>query len=106
MKLFNINTLLRAVLMGSLLLPLSSQVLAGGGHGHEEHHEEEAEEKGPNGGKLLSEGNFALEMTIFETGIPPEMRLFAYENGQAIPPEKFNVSVTLDRLGGAQDNLN
>lgn len=107
MKTFKINTLLRAVLIGSLLFPASSFVMAGGGHGHDDHHEEKEEEpKGPNGGKLLSEGNFALEMTIFESGIPPEMRLFAYENGEAIPPEKFNVSVTLDRLGGTQDNLN
>ena len=104
MKTLKINTLLRALLIGSLLYPVSSVVMAGGNHGHEDHHAEE-EPKGPNGGKLLSEGNFALEMTIFESGIPPEMRLFAYENGKAIPPEKFNASATLDRLGGAQDNV-
>lgn len=112
MNIFKLNTLktsnlLRAVLIGSLLFPISSVVFAGGGHGHghghDDHHEEEA--KGPNGGKLLHDGNFTLELTIFESGIPPEMRLFAYENGKAVPPEKFNVSVTLDRLGGAQDNL-
>lgn len=108
LKTLKTNNLLRAVLIGSLLFPISSVVFAGGdhghGHGHDDHHEEE-EAKGPNGGKLLHDGNFTLELTIFESGIPPEMRLFAYENGQAIAPEKFDVSVTLDRLGGAQDNL-
>ena len=108
LKTLKTNNLLRAVLIGSLLFPISSVVFAGGdhghGHGHDDHHEEE-EAKGPNGGKLLHDGNFTLELTIFESGIPPEMRLFAYENGQAIAPENFDVSVTLDRLGGAQDNL-
>jgi cobalt-zinc-cadmium efflux system membrane fusion protein len=105
MKTFTFNTLLRAVFMGSLLFPVSSFVMAGGDHGHHDHHEEQEEAKGPNGGKLLTEGNFALEMTIFENGIPAEMRLFAYENGEAIAPEQLNVSVTLDRLDGTRNTL-
>jgi hypothetical protein len=44
-----------------------------GDHGeHGEHGDEEAEPaKGPRGGRLLEDGKFALEVTIFETGVDP-----------------------------------
>jgi cobalt-zinc-cadmium efflux system membrane fusion protein len=29
-------------------------------------------ERGPNNGRILVDGDFALELTIFETGVPPE----------------------------------
>ncbi|WP_419810906.1 efflux RND transporter periplasmic adaptor subunit [Bacterioplanoides sp.] len=105
MTTFKFRQLLHAVLISAFLLPISSAVSAGGdhGHGHDDHHEEEA--KGPNGGKLLNDGDFALELTIFEVGIPAEMRIFAYDHGSAIAPQQFTVSVTLNRLGGAQDNI-
>lgn len=77
-------------------------------HGHEGHHHGDASEqadKGEHGGKLLSEGDFAIELTIFETGIPPEMRLYGYEKGRAIDLDQLKVTVTLDRLGGQQDVL-
>lgn len=71
------------------------------GHGHgngDEHHEEEPP-KGPNGGRLLVKDGFALEVTIFERGVPPEYRLFAYEDGKAIAPEAVKVSIKLTRFG-------
>ena len=37
-------------------------------------------ERGPHNGRLLRDGNFALEMTVFEDGVPPEYRLFAYRD--------------------------
>jgi len=107
MKILKTDTLLQAALIALLAFPISSVVMAGGGHGPEDQHQEKEEEpKGPNGGRLLSDGSFSLEITIFEAGIAPEMRLFAYDNGKAIAPEKFDASVTLDRLGGAQDTVN
>ena len=41
---------------------------------HDEHEEEEFE-RGPNGGRLLVDESFALEVTIFESGIPPSANL-------------------------------
>ncbi len=40
-------------------------VVAGGGHDHDEgeHHEENEPLKGPNGGRLLKEGDFAFNLT-------------------------------------------
>lgn len=71
-------------------------------HGHD-HGPEPQEQKGLRGGKLLSADSFSLELTIYETGIPPEMRVYAYENGQPIDLTKVDVYITLDRLGGKQD---
>lgn len=77
---------------------------AGGGHGHG-HGKEVEEVKGPHGGKLLTQDDLVLEVTIFESGIPPEMRLFFYQDEQPIDPNLVSVSVILDRLGGIQDNI-
>ena len=89
---------------------LSAYASGGHGHGHGDEHENEAaqEAKGPNGGRLLRDGDFAVEVTIFETGVPPEMRLYAYnhhEGEQPLAPDAWQASVTLDRLGGRQDRL-
>lgn len=63
------------------------------------------EVEGPHGGKLLTSDNFDIEITIYETGIPPEMRVYAYSDGQAIMPTDFQLTVSLERLGEVTDNL-
>lgn len=68
---------------------------------HDEHDEEF--ERGPNGGRLLEEGNFALEVTIFESGIPSEFRLYAYVDDVLVSPGAVDASVELSRLGGDRD---
>lgn len=42
-------------------------------HGHDDHgHGAEAvEAKGPHRGRLLSDGDFTIELAIFGTGVPP-----------------------------------
>ncbi|MBL8113485.1 MAG: efflux RND transporter periplasmic adaptor subunit [Acidobacteria bacterium] len=54
--------------------------------------------KGPHGGKLLKKNDFALEVKIFEEGVPPEYRLYAFEGGKAIPPSAYGATITLKRL--------
>jgi len=76
-----------------------------GDHGHGATTEVE-EQKGPNGGKLLQQGDIDLEVTIYESGIPPEMRIYVYQNDQLITPQNYQLQVVLDRLGGRQDQLN
>src|SRR5688572_19780468 len=71
-------------------------------HGHEA--AEEAE-RGPHNGRLLREGDFALELAIYETGIPPEYRVWIYEDGKPLPPNAATVEVDLARLGGKQDHF-
>lgn len=75
-----------------------------GGHG-EHAAEEEAFERGPNGGRLLESGSFSLELTIFETGIPPQYRVYAYDNGDAVPPESVDLTIDLHRLGDRVDHI-
>tara|TARA_R110002111_G_scaffold106021_6_gene164157 strand:- start:20 stop:1198 length:1179 start_codon:yes stop_codon:yes gene_type:complete len=63
-------------------------------------------EKGPHRGRMLREDDFAIELAIFETGVPPEFRVWASQGGEALPPEKVKVSVTLGRLGDGDDQIN
>lgn len=77
---------------------------------HAEHgeHAEAAEPeapKGPHGGRLLQDGDFGLEITIFERGIPPEFRVYAYEGSEPIDPARVALTITLRRLGGRVDPI-
>ncbi len=66
-----------------------------------EHGEEGAEaEKGPNGGRLLKDGDFAVEITVFETGQEPQFRVYATRGGEPVDPGSVQLSMTLRRLGG------
>lgn len=56
--------------------------------------------RGPHGGRLLEDGDFGLEVTIYERGVPPRFRLYPYDDGTPIPPAEVSATVTLERLGG------
>ena len=72
-------------------------------------HEEEIE-KGIHGGRLLSSGDFTLELAIFETGVPPEFRAWGSFKDQLLAPTDFELTITLTRLssieGGKVDSIN
>jgi membrane fusion protein, heavy metal efflux system len=76
-------------------------------HDHAEHEEATDEEftRGPHRGRLLVDGDFAIEITIFETGVSPEFHVYAYEQGNAIEPASVALSIQLSRLGGDVDNF-
>lgn len=57
-------------------------------------------ERGPHRGRLLRDGDFALELTIFETNVPPQFRLYAYQGDKLLSPEQVTASVELSRLDG------
>lgn len=57
-------------------------------------------ERGPNNGRLLRDGDFALEVTIYETNAPPHYRLYAYRNSQPLDPAQVVPTVELKRLDG------
>lgn len=57
-------------------------------------------ERGPHRGRLLRDGDFALEVTIFEDSVPPEFHLYAYDDNKVLKPQEFQASVTLGRLDG------
>ena len=72
-------------------------------HDHHHHEEEHAEEKGSHGGRLLTDGDFTLELQIFETEVPPQFRIYAYKDGKQLKADQFSVTVELSRLGMAKE---
>ena len=79
---------------------------AAGGHGdHAEAGGAEEFERGPHRGRWLEDGAFALELTIFEDGVPPEFRAFVYQGGEPRDPAGVALEVTLSRLGGRSDRI-
>lgn len=57
-------------------------------------------ERGPHRGRMLREGDFALEITIFETNVPPQFRLYAYKDGKPVKANEVVPTITLKRLDG------
>lgn len=62
-------------------------------------------ERGPHNGRMLRDGDFALEVTIFETGVPPQFRLYAYDDGEPLAPGTVQASIELHRLDGQVDEF-
>ena len=64
-------------------------------------HEEGAEApEGPHGGRLLTDGELGIEITIYETGQEPQFRVYPYRDGKPLDPEKVQLQIVLKRLGG------
>lgn len=57
-------------------------------------------ERGPHRGRMLRNGDFALEVTIFEDGVEPEFHVYAYRKDKPIAPKDLQLSITLSRLDG------
>lgn len=62
-------------------------------------------ERGPHRGRMLRDGAFAVEMTIFEDGVDPEFHVYAYENDKPLPPNEVQLTVELLRLGNKVDKF-
>ena len=60
----------------------------------------DAFERGPHNGRLLRDGPFALEVTVYETGVPPEFRLYGYRDGKPLPPGTLQPAIEVRRLDG------
>tara|TARA_R110000824_G_scaffold399102_1_gene604027 strand:+ start:71469 stop:72707 length:1239 start_codon:yes stop_codon:yes gene_type:complete len=55
--------------------------------------------RGPNDGRLLEDNDFAIELAIFETGVPPEYHAWPYFQGERVGLNQVDLTVTLTRLG-------
>lgn len=62
-------------------------------------------ERGPHRGRMLRDGDFAIEVTIFEDGVEPEFHVYAYRNDKPVAPGEIQLSVDLTRLGGRVDRF-
>jgi membrane fusion protein, heavy metal efflux system len=88
-------------------LPLSACSSSGGEAEHAEGdaHGDKEPSKGPNGGRLLKDGEFAAEVTIFEDGQEPQFRVFVTKDGKPVDPKSVQLTMKLSRLGGQVDNF-
>jgi len=91
--------LLFQFLLGALLLtPITAAASAP--------EEQQAEpEKGPHRGRMLRENDFAVELAIVETGVPPEFRVWATNMDQPVSPTEVDIRVELTRLGNRVDEI-
>jgi membrane fusion protein, heavy metal efflux system len=60
-------------------------------------------ERGPHRGRMLRDGDFAVEMTIFEDGVEPEFHVYAYLKDKPLPPQSVQLTVELTRLGNVKN---
>jgi len=99
-----IQSLLRALSMGLLaFISLSYSFLS---LASEAATTEPEPEKGIHGGRLLADGTFLVELAIFETGVPPELRVWITNDGKPVNPEAVSLSVALTRLGDVVETIN
>lgn len=61
--------------------------------------------KGPHNGRLLIDGDLVLELAIFETGMPPEFRVWATDGGTPVDPRDIDLRARLTRLGDVIDEI-
>lgn len=62
-------------------------------------------ERGPHRGRMLRDGDFAVEVTIFEDGVDPEYRVYPYVNDKPVDPANVDLTIELSRLGGRKDRF-
>jgi membrane fusion protein, heavy metal efflux system len=89
----------------ALLLLVAALGCGGDEHAHGDHAEKTGFERGPHRGRWLADGDFAVELTIFEEGVPPEFRAFVYRAKEPVAPSEVELSVTLRRLDDRIDRI-
>lgn len=62
-------------------------------------------ERGPHNGRLLRDGDFALEITLYEDGPAPLFRLYPYLKDKPLDPRQVQASIVLRRLGPKVDRF-
>lgn len=56
-------------------------------------------ERGPHGGRMLRDGDFAVEVTIYEPDIPPQSRVYPFFKNKPIDPGQVKLTMELHRFG-------
>ena len=102
-----------AVLLGGLLIYFLTST-SDSGHddqdnhaGNSDHGEEEHADipKGSHGGKLFVKDGLSVELSIYESGVPPEFRMYVLHNNSTIDLRTLQASVTLFRLATEPEKI-
>jgi cobalt-zinc-cadmium efflux system membrane fusion protein len=93
------------IVLGFFILRLEPAAVSTGEQGPGEQEEEGLMAKGPHGGRLLTQDGFEIEVTIYERGVPPQFRVYAYERGKSLLPDQVQMTIELHRLGGRIDRI-
>jgi cobalt-zinc-cadmium efflux system membrane fusion protein len=96
--------LIIGMVLASLILILEAPTVTDEEHAESAEHSETFP-RGPHRGRLLSKDDFALEVTIYETGVPPQFRVYAYRNDKLLSPERVQLDITLHRFGGRIEQI-
>jgi len=54
---------------------------------------------------MLRDGDFAIEVTVFEDGVEPEFYVYAYRKDKPVAPGDIQLAIELLRLGGSVDRF-
>src|SRR5438552_3309140 len=88
------------------------QQIRGKGHGHSHlfgrhAHDHGEVEHGPHDGFLVNLGHGFVEISVFETGVPPHFRLFFYDQRKQARsvPARATVTIETVRLDGARQTF-
>jgi cobalt-zinc-cadmium efflux system membrane fusion protein len=79
----------------------------GHNHGQEVHGDghDHSGSQGPHGGKILRDGEFELEIVLFDKGVPPHFRVYPYHRHCAVAPKEVTLTVELERLGEKTEKI-
>jgi membrane fusion protein, heavy metal efflux system len=86
--------------LGIRILRQAPQVVASAEHGEAAAPEYE---RGPHGGRLLRDGDFAVEITIYEPEIPPQSRVYPFFKNKPLDPNEVKLTLELHRFGTRVD---
>lgn len=96
----------RILRLAAALALAAPMIACSGGAPNAEGEQAEADyERGPHNGRMLRDGDFAVEITIFETGVEPQFRVYAYQGDRPLAPNAVQLSMALTRLGGEVDRF-
>src|SRR5688572_19471466 len=94
------NKIFQLLILALLLAGYTPHHYAYASGEHAAHGAEEEFERGPHHGRMLRKDDFAVEITIFEDGVPPEYHVYVYENNKPVDPNKVKLGIVLSRLDG------
>lgn len=102
------KTFMVVAIIAVVALALAALILRTGGASTDALEDETAAAypRGPHGGRLLSDDGLQVEVTIYETGVPPVFKVYPLDAaGRPVPPAEIALRIELHRLGGRIDRF-